>query len=232
MPKPRLLVHICCAPDAAYVIGLLKDTHEVTGFFSNPNIHPAAEYERRLEETRKVAAFLDIRLIEDDYDPSLWLKLTHKLRHEPEKGRRCDVCYALRLERTARTASSLGFDGFTTIMSLSPWKKAAVLNRIGRMFGRRCGVRFLEADFKKKDGFRKSVALSRELSLYRQDYCGCLYSRRDQQTRLLKHAPSPPSSPSLGGGERKAAKFPSLVRAREARKATQKPSNSRRKKIG
>jgi len=216
MPKPRLLVHICCAPDAAYVIGLLRDTHEVTGFFSNSNIHPAAEYGRRLEEMRKVAAHLGIQLIEDDYDPSHWLKLTHKLRLEPEKGRRCDVCYAFRLERTARTAATLAFDGFSTIMSLSPWKKAAALNRIGKMLGRRCGVGFLEADFKKKDGFRKSVALSKELSLYRQDYCGCVYSRRDQQTRLLKHAPSPPSSPSLGGAERKAAKSPPLVRAREA----------------
>jgi predicted adenine nucleotide alpha hydrolase (AANH) superfamily ATPase len=178
MPKPRLLAHVCCAPDAAYVVGLLKDTHEVTAFFSNSNIHPDAEYERRLEEMRKVAAFLDTKLIEDDYNPSLWLKLTHKLRNEPEKGRRCDVCYALRLERTARTASALGFGSFTTIMTLSPWKKAAALNRIGRMLGRRFGVGFLEADFKKKDGFRKSVALSRELHLYRQDYCGCIYSQR------------------------------------------------------
>ncbi|MGB7296354.1 MAG: epoxyqueuosine reductase QueH [Candidatus Aminicenantales bacterium] len=186
MPKPKLLAHICCAPDAAYVIGLLKDTHEVTGFFSNSNIHPATEYERRLEETRKVAAHLGIRLIEDDYDPSLWLKLTQKFRDEPEKGRRCDVCYALRLHRTARTASDLGFDGFTTIMSLSPWKKAAVLNRIGKMLGRRCGVGFLEADFKKKDGFRKSVALSRELDLYRQDYCGCVYSMRDKRGKRSK----------------------------------------------
>jgi predicted adenine nucleotide alpha hydrolase (AANH) superfamily ATPase len=178
MPKARLLVHACCAPDAAYVVRLLKDTHEVTAFFSNSNIHPAFEYERRLEEMKKVAALLDIRLIEDAYDPSLWLKLTHKLRHEPEKGRRCDVCYALRLERTARTASALGFEAFTTIMSLSPWKKAAALNRIGKRLGRRFGVEFLEADFKKKDGFRKSIALSRELHLYRQDYCGCLYSQR------------------------------------------------------
>ncbi len=181
MPKPRLLAHICCAPDAAYVVGLLKDSHEVTAFFSNSNIHPAAEYGKRLEEMRKVAALLDVKLIEDVYDPSLWLKLTHKLRNEPEKGRRCDVCYAFRLERTARTAAALGFESFTTIMSLSPWKKAAVLNRIGKMFGRRLGVGFLEADFKKKDGFRKSVALSRELHLYRQDYCGCVYSQRAEK---------------------------------------------------
>jgi len=181
VPKPKLLVHVCCAPDAAYVIGLLRESYDVTGFFSNSNIQPAEEYERRLGEARKVAGILGVRLIEDVYDPSLWTRVTHKFRNELEKGRRCDVCYAFRLERTARTASGLGFDGFTTIMSLSPWKKAAALNRIGKMLGRRHGVEFLEADFKKKDGFRKSVALSRDLSLYRQDYCGCLYSRRDNK---------------------------------------------------
>jgi predicted adenine nucleotide alpha hydrolase (AANH) superfamily ATPase len=188
MPKPKLLVHICCAPDAAYVVSILKDTHEVTGFFSNSNIHPAAEYERRLEETRKVVALLGIQLIEDDYDPILWLKFTHKLRQEPEKGRRCDVCYAFRLERTARAAAARGFDGFTTIMSLSPWKKAAALNRIGKRLGKRHAVGFLEADFKKKDGFRKSVALSKELSLYRQDYCGCVYSQRAENGKPDKKA--------------------------------------------
>ncbi len=178
MPKPKILVHICCAPDAAYVIGLLRDGHEVTGFFSNSNIQPAGEYSLRLEEARRVAGLLGVRLIEDEYDPSLWTKVTLKFKDEPEKGRRCDVCYAFRLARTARAASRLGFDRFTTIMSLSPWKKAAALNRIGRMLGRRHGVEFMESDFKKKDGFRKSVALSKELNLYRQDYCGCLYSRR------------------------------------------------------
>ena len=181
MPKPKLLVHVCCAPDAAYVIGLLRESYDVTGFFSNSNIQPAEEYGRRLGEARKVAGILGVRLIEDVYGPSLWMRVTHKFRNEPEKGRRCDVCYAFRLERTARTASGLGSDGFTTIMSLSPWKKAAALNRIGKMLGRRHGVNFLEADFKKKDGFRKSVALSKDLSLYRQDYCGCLYSRRNDK---------------------------------------------------
>lgn len=181
MPKPSLLVHICCAPDAAYVIGLLKDNYDVSAFFSNSNIQPADEYERRLGEARKVAGILGVGLIEDDYDPARWMQITSKLKNEPEKGRRCDVCYAFRLERTAQRAAELGFSGFTTVMSLSPWKKAASLNRIGRMFGRRYGVEFLEADFKKRDGFRKSVLLSKELRLYRQDYCGCLYSRRSEK---------------------------------------------------
>jgi epoxyqueuosine reductase len=181
VPKPKLLVHICCAPDAAYVMGLLLEKYDVTGFFSNSNIQPAEEYEQRLGEARKVAGILGVELIEDAYDPALWTRVTYKFRNEPEKGRRCDICYAFRLERAARTASSLVVDGFTTIMSLSPWKKAGALNRIGKMLGRRHRVEFLEADFKKKDGFRKSVALSKELSLYRQDYCGCLYSRKDNK---------------------------------------------------
>jgi predicted adenine nucleotide alpha hydrolase (AANH) superfamily ATPase len=177
VPKPKILVHVCCAPDALYVLGLLAGGYDVTAFFSNSNIDPPEEYALRLEEARKVARLLGIPLIEDTYDNGRWLELTRKLRDEPEKGRRCDVCYALRLQRTAEAAARGGFDVFATVMSLSPWKKAAVLNRIGRQFGKRCGLLFLEADFKKKDGFKKSVELSRAHGLYRQDYCGCVYSR-------------------------------------------------------
>lgn len=173
-----MLLHICCAPDASYVIGLLKPDYEISGFFYNPNIHPAEEYGLRLKEARKVAGLYGVPLIEGSYDDVSWLALTQKFRREPEMGRRCDICYAMRLQRTAQTALAMGFDYFATIMSLSPWKKASVLNRVGRMFGRRYGIRFLEADFKKKDGFRKSVELSRFHSLYRQDFCGCIYSRR------------------------------------------------------
>lgn len=177
MPKPRLLVHVCCAPDALYVFGLLKDGHDVTGFFSNSNIQPREEYQLRLEEARKAARTAGVPLIEDDYEPEAWLAVTRKFKDEPEKGRRCDVCYAIRLARTAEVAARRGFEAFTTVMSLSPWKKAAVMNRIGRQFAARRGLAFLEADFKKKDGFKKSVDLSRAHGLYRQDYCGCLYSR-------------------------------------------------------
>lgn len=177
MPKPRILVHVCCAPDALYVFGVLKDVYEVTGFFSNSNIQPREEYDLRLDEARKVALDSGVGLIEDDYDPEGWTALTLKFKDEPEKGRRCDVCYAARLGRTAARAAGEGFDAFTTVMSLSPWKKAAVLNRMGRQFAARHRVAFLEADFKKKDGFKKSVDLSRAHGLYRQDYCGCVTSR-------------------------------------------------------
>jgi len=177
VPKPRILVHVCCAPDALYVFGLLKDDYAVTGFFSNANIQPREEYDLRLEEARKVALESGVPLIEDGYDPEAWIALTRKFKDEPEKGRRCDVCYAARLARTAERAAREGFDAFATVMSLSPWKKAAVMNRIGRQFAARHGIAFLEADFKKKDGFKKSVELSRAHGLYRQNYCGCVYSR-------------------------------------------------------
>ncbi len=178
MKNPKMLVHVCCAPDALYVMSLLQKDYDVSGFFCNPNIHPAEEYNLRLEETQKVAQTLGFDLIEDVYDPDNWFTLTEKFKEEPEKGRRCDVCYALRLDRTARRAAEAGFEIFTTVMSLSPWKKSKVMNRMGRMFAQKYGIDFLEADFKKKDGFKKSVALSQTHAIYRQVYCGCVYSKR------------------------------------------------------
>lgn len=176
MQMPKMLIHTCCAPDALYVISILKDKYEITGYFYNPNIHPSEEYQLRLEETRKVAQELNFNLLVEEYDKSRWIKMTERFKDEPEKGRRCDICYAMRLERTARKASELRFDTFTTVMSLSPWKKADVLNRIGRMFAHRYRIHFLEANFKKKDGFKKSIELSKQHNLYRQNYCGCIYS--------------------------------------------------------
>ena len=178
MKKAKMLVHICCAPDALYVMGLLGKDYNVSGFFYNPNIHPREEYDLRLEETQKVAAALGFEIIKGPYENNRWHAMTAKFKNEPEKGRRCDVCYALRLEQTAKKGAELGFDIFTTVMSLSPWKKADVMNKIGKMFGRRYRIEFLESNFKKKDGFKKSVELSKQHKLYRQDYCGCIYSNR------------------------------------------------------
>lgn len=190
-----MLVHICCAPDALYVMGLLGEDYDVSGYFYNPNIHPRQEYERRREETKKVASTLEFDLVEGLYEDSLWHKLTAKFKEEPEKGRRCDVCYALRLARTAQRASELGFDAYATVMSLSPWKKAEVMNKIGKMFGRRYSIEFLEANFKKKDGFKKSVELSRQHGLYRQDYCGCIYSLNREKTAQRPFHPAKKRSP-------------------------------------
>lgn len=182
--KKKILAHICCAPDALYVVGLLQENFEVVGFFYNPNIQPEEEYQLRLTETRRVSSHLKFELIEGPYDVQYWLKLTEKFKDEPEKGLRCHICYAWRLHRTAQLARELQIPVYTTIMSISPWKKAEVLNRIGRMTGRKIGVEFLEANFKKKDGFRKSVILSREFGLYRQNYCGCLYSLNSQKQQV------------------------------------------------
>jgi predicted adenine nucleotide alpha hydrolase (AANH) superfamily ATPase len=186
MSKLKILAHICCAPDAIYVIDLLQNEFEVTGYFYNPNIWPEDEYAKRLGETRKVEKILGFELLEEIYDTERWLKATMRFKDEPEKGRRCDICYALRLERTVQKAAALGIPSFTTIMSLSPWKKADVLNRIGRMLGRRYQIRFLEADFKKKGGFEKSIVLSRRHGLYRQNYCGCIYSHRKEASAWPK----------------------------------------------
>jgi predicted adenine nucleotide alpha hydrolase (AANH) superfamily ATPase len=175
--KPKILVHICCAPDALYVLDILKKNYDVSGYFYNPNIHPEKEYFLRLEETRDVAKTLGVVLHEDIYDAEKWFDITHQFRTEPEKGLRCDVCYAIRLKKTAQKTKALDLDFFTTVMSLSPWKKAEVINRIGRMFASRYGVKFMEANFKKKDGFKKSIELSKRHELYRQNYCGCLYSQ-------------------------------------------------------
>ena len=178
MKRERILVHLCCAPDALFVMNELKETYDLTGYFYNPNIHPRDEYVRRLEEAKKVAGIVGFRLIEGPYDDQRWFAFTQKHKHAPEKGTRCDICYSLRLQKTSLEAAQEGFDLFTTILSLSPWKKADVLNRIGIMFGRRYRIPFLESNFKKKDGFRKSVELSQRHHLYRQNYCGCLYSQK------------------------------------------------------
>jgi predicted adenine nucleotide alpha hydrolase (AANH) superfamily ATPase len=182
--KPKILVQICCAPDALYVIDLLQKTYKVTGYFYNPNIHPPEEYTLRLEEARKVAQILNFRLLEDVYDDKQWFELTEKFKDAPEKGKRCDVCYAMRLKRTAQKASELGFEMFTTIMSLSPWKKVDVINKLGQLYAQKYNIQFLEADFKKKDGFRKSVELSKRHKLYRQNYCGCVYSKRGKISKF------------------------------------------------
>ncbi|MDD8019941.1 MAG: epoxyqueuosine reductase QueH [Acidobacteriota bacterium] len=176
--KQPIVAHICCAPDALYAVSLLQDSYQVTGYFYNPNIHPVEEYELRLNETRRVAQHLGFKLIEGKYEANRWQQLTARFKDEPEKGRRCQICYAWRLNQTALLARELGISLFTTIMSISPWKNAGVLNRIGRMTGGKFRLEFLETNFKKKDGFRKSVALSKDFGLYRQNYCGCIYSQQ------------------------------------------------------
>lgn len=173
----KLLLHICCAPDATHPIQLLNDEYDLASFFYNPNIHPEDEYARRLESMRALSKKWDITLCEGEYDKDRWLSLTELYKEEPEGGKRCEICYRIRLEKTAMQAAEDGYDLFGTVLTISPHKNAEKINDIGRKAGKKHGIAFLESNFKKKDGFKKSVKLSKSLGLYRQTYCGCIYSK-------------------------------------------------------
>lgn len=177
--RPRILLHTCCAPCSTYVIKKLEDDYKVTSYFYNPNIHPKEEYTKRKEEMKAYAERLHIDFVEGEYDIEKWMQITRGLEEEKEGGKRCTICYELRMERTAKFASQKGFDYFATVLSISPYKKADVINQIGRRLSSHFGVNFLEADFKKRDGFKISVKMSKEAELYRQNYCGCIFSKRD-----------------------------------------------------
>ena len=175
----NIVLHICCGVCAAGAVETLtKEGHQVTGFFYNPNIHPAEEYNRRLETTRKVARELNFPLEIAPYTPEEWLRETETLKHEPEGGKRCHICFRMRLEKTYLHLITTGADAFTTTLTISPHKSAEAVNRIGREIG---GDKFLVRDFKKKDGFKQAVKLARQWELYRQDYCGCIYSLKQRR---------------------------------------------------
>lgn len=157
------------------------ETFDVTGFFCNPNIHPKKEYDQRLNEMKALAERWGFHLVIGPYNDIVWKNAVRGYEGEPEGGRRCEICYKIRLEMTARKAWDQGFDFFGTTLSISPHKKAEVINRIGRQIEKDTGVKYLEADFKKKDGFKICCRICREEGLYRQDYCGCIYSRRGEQ---------------------------------------------------
>ena len=170
----KIVLHVCCGVCAAGVIETLtSEGHQVAGLFYNPNIHPAAEYYRRLETTHHLAQEFGFPLEAVPYVPEEWTNEVTGLEDEPEGGRRCEVCFRLRLKRTFRYMNDGGWDAFTTTLTVSPHKSARIINRIGREIG---GERFLERDFKKKDGFRRAITIAEKLALYRQNYCGCLYS--------------------------------------------------------
>lgn len=153
----------------------------MTGYFYNPNIHPEEEYELRLMEMKKLAEKLGVELFWGEYDADRWFTLTEGLEKESEGGPRCQICFRMRLERAARFARENEFDNFTTTLTISPHKNAVVINRIGGEIEVQSGVNFLRTDFKKRNGFKKTVELSKKYWLYRQDYCGCLYSREERE---------------------------------------------------
>jgi len=172
----RLLLHICCGPCATTVIKRLKDGYEITGFFYNPNIFPEEEYQCRLEEAQKVVQNWKINLLTREYEHRVFLSEVRGLENEPEGGKRCEICFRLRLEKSALQAKELGCALLASTLTIGPNKNAEVINRIGKEVCAPLGIDFLEADWKKNDGFRQSVELSRKLGLYRQHYCGCEFS--------------------------------------------------------
>jgi epoxyqueuosine reductase len=174
----KVVLHICCgvcAAGAAHV--LLEEGQEVTGYYYNPNIFPPDEYARRLDAAFEAATRLGFKLIEGPYNAADWSSVAAPLADEPEGGRRCEVCYRVRLKQTYLYTLESGADAFTSTLTISPHKSALVINRIGQEIG---SDKFLPRDFKKKEGFKKATELARNWGLYRQNYCGCEYSKRGE----------------------------------------------------
>lgn len=179
--RPKLLLHSCCAPCSSAVIQKLKEYFDITVYYYNPNISPVEEYEKRKAEQKRLLALWHIPLMECDYEGDRYENAVKGLENEPERGKRCDVCFALRLKKTALTAKEGGYDYFCTTLTVSPHKNAELLNRIGKQEGERVGVTFLPSDFKKQNGYLTSIRLAKELGLYRQDFCGCAYSKAQRE---------------------------------------------------
>ncbi len=180
---PGLFLHACCAPCSSYVLEYLSKYFSITVFFYNPNIFPGEEYEKRVSELRRMIGrmkFLHpVKFLEGDYQPEIFFQMAKGLEKEPEGGERCFRCYRLRMEEAARLAAEGGYDYFTTTLSISPLKNAAKINEIGEELSGIYRVSHLPSDFKKKNGYKRSVELSAEYGLYRQNYCGCVFSVRD-----------------------------------------------------
>ena len=178
--KPTLLLHSCCGPCSSAVLERLTEHFQVTLLYYNPNIEPEEEYLHRLSEQKRLLTLLpgDIPMLPCDYDHETFESFAPTLADAPEGGERCLACFAMRLNYTAEQTKTHGFEYFTTTLSVSPHKNADNVNRIGEEAGKRYGVKYLFADFKKKNGYLRSLELSREYELYRQDYCGCRYSNQ------------------------------------------------------
>jgi len=175
--KPALLLQSCCGPCSSYVLEYLTQYFDVTLLYYNPNIQPEAEYEKRLFYQREVLKHIPAKLMACDYDGAAFEAAVRGAEDEPEGGERCTRCFRLRLEETAKRAAAGGFSWFCSTLTVSPHKDAARINRIGAALGERYGVQWLPSDFKKRDGYLRSIRLSEEYGLYRQDWCGCRYAR-------------------------------------------------------
>ena len=186
----RLFLHSCCAPCSSYCLEYLRQYFDVTVFYYNPNISFLEEYRHRVEELKRLVSTLNeeakgsemlnqIALLEGTYEPEKFFEATKGLEDCPEGGERCFICYELRLREAARLAAEGGYDFFTTTLTISPLKNAQLLNAIGAELAEKYGIPWLYSDFKKREGYKRSIILSKEYDLYRQNYCGCVFSKRD-----------------------------------------------------
>ena len=181
---PALLLHSCCAPCSSYVLEYLSKYFRITVFYYNPNIYPEEEFFKRCDEQKRLISQMPVEnkveFLEIGYDDKEFYNAVRGVEHIKEGGERCFRCYRLRLEMTARLAAEKNFDYFTTTLSISPYKNAQKLNEISAELGESYGVKSLPADFKKREGYKRSIQLSADYGLYRQDYCGCVFSQQER----------------------------------------------------
>lgn len=190
LPKdriPTLLLHSCCGPCSSYVLETLSKYFKITIYYYNPNIAPLSEFDARLKQQKRLLTEMHfqnpVSIITGDYNPEVFEEKIKEYRDQGEGSERCFACYRLRLTQTVEKAKELGFDYFTTTLSISPYKNATILNEIGKELEEKYKVAYLYADFKKKDGYKKSIILSEKHQLYRQNYCGCIYSKKEALAR-------------------------------------------------
>ena len=185
---PTLLLHSCCAPCSSYVLEYLSNYFHITIFYYNPNISSIEEYERRVEEQKRLIQELPVKnpieFILGNYEPERFYKMAKGMETLSEGGERCEKCYEMRLRESAILSKEEGYDYFTTTLSISPHKNAAKLNEIGEQLAEELNISYLCSDFKKKNGYKRSTELSKEYKLYRQDYCGCIFSKVENEKRL------------------------------------------------
>jgi len=188
---PKLLLHSCCAPCSSYVLEYLSNYFEITVLYYNPNIFPKEEYEYRINEQARLIENLPakhpISFVATNYEPEKFYDIAKGLENEPEGGARCRECFKLRLEYAAKLAKENNFDYFTTTLSISPLKNSEVLNEVGEEIGEIYQIKHLTSDFKKRNGYKRSVELSKEYELYRQDYCGCVYSKIEREKNIKQN---------------------------------------------
>ncbi len=180
---PKLMLHACCACCASYVLEYLSQHFDIYLLYSNPNITEEDEYNYRLSELKRLVDEMplsqEVKIVECEYTPSEYMRAVKGLENEPERGSRCSVCFEMRLKTTAQYAAKYGCDYFATTLTISPLKNSSIINSIGESVSDDIGVAYLPTDFKKKNGYKRSIELSKEYSLYRQNYCGCVFSKQN-----------------------------------------------------